>query len=72
MITYRMKSLKVKIIDSDWEPGIYSSETIGRLAEKVKNFIESGEYNRIADIQYVGCSDSYMRCIIIYEETKKD
>ena len=70
MITYRKKSLKVHII--------HGSEAIGQekfthyIARKIKEFIETGNYSRIADVKIYGAqanSTQQLVCTIIYEES---
>ena len=69
MITYRKKSLKVKIVSAESESSsqIYTS----CLAFGIKRFIEKGEYSRIADIIIIsGNKSASLRAVIIYEEAK--
>ena len=70
MITYRKKSLKVETIHASTGGYLRSTEKYTRrVSQGVKDFIEKGEYSRIAEMIFFG-EDESLTCLIIYEEKK--
>ncbi len=68
MITYKKKALKVENIYASYARGMNCTHYI---AKHLKEFIEEGNYSRIADIRiYGGIGDSLV-CSIIYEQASK-
>lgn len=65
MITYKNKSLKVKILNSSSSSSRISDHA-KYLAFAIKEFIETGEYRRIVDWKIFG-SESLPIATIIYE-----
>ena len=69
MITYSKQSLKVHNIFGypNGDSGEYYSHTVAR---RLKEFIEKGEYVRIADIFIYGESNKSLVCSIVYQAKK--
>ena len=72
MITYRKKSLKVHTIHASTGCHLVSyDDYVRRLSRCLEEFIEKGEYSRIADIFFYGesANGETLTCSIIYEAT---
>ena len=67
MITYKKKSLKCHLVKCHQnEKGYY----VHALAQGIKEFIEKGDYSRIADIMVMGEGVNRVACIIYQEAAK--
>ena len=70
MQTYKKKSLKVHNIYATSAGVSYSDTYSHRIADNLKDFIEKGNYSRIAEIKIYGETNPSLVCSIIYEESK--